>query len=60
MPADVIVPTPRGRLRGAGDGHALRFLGWERHAAARWPVMVFAEPSAVREDPPKTERTAWA
>jgi hypothetical protein len=34
--------------------------GWERHGPGRSPVMVFAEPSGVQENPLEMERTAWA
>ena len=33
--------------------------GWEPHGAGRRPVMVFAVPSGVQEDPLEMERTAW-
>jgi para-nitrobenzyl esterase len=34
--------------------------GWERFGDNRSPVMIFAEPSEVREDPLEPERAAWA
>ncbi len=51
----------------AADMHGawVRFVtegdpGWERYDTGRRPVMVFAEPSAMHEDPLAAERTAWA
>ena len=45
-------------------GALVRFVtdgapGWEPYGAGRRPVMVFAEPSGVQEDPLEMERTAW-
>jgi para-nitrobenzyl esterase len=34
--------------------------GWERFGDHRSPVMIFAEPSEVRENPLEPERAAWA
>jgi len=57
-------PAPPGAL--AADMHAalVRFVtdsapGWEAYGAGRRPVMVFAVPSGVQEDPLEMERTAW-
>jgi para-nitrobenzyl esterase len=57
-------PAPPEALAADMHGALVRFVtdgdpGWGRHTAARWPVMVFAEPSAVQEDPLEMERTAW-
>jgi carboxylesterase type B len=79
MTDDVVARTPPGRLRGARDGQALRFLGipyaespvtagrfvtdgdpgWESFGDGRSPVMIFDEPSEVRENPLELERAAW-
>ena len=62
--AEAAGPAPPGAL--AADMHSAlaRFVtdgtpGWEPHGAGRRPVMVFAEPSGVQEDPLQVERTAW-
>jgi len=45
-------------------GALVRFVtegdpGWERFGGDRSPVMIFGEPSEVREDPLELERAAW-
>lgn len=62
---EVTGPAPPASL--AADMHAawVRFVtdgdpGWERYETGRRPVMIFAEPSAVQEDPLRMERVAWA
>ena len=57
-------PAPPPALAADMHGALVRFVtdgdpGWERHAAGRWPVMVFGEPSRVAEDPLEMERAAW-
>jgi para-nitrobenzyl esterase len=57
-------PAPPEALAADMHGALVRFVadgdpGWARHGAGRWPVMVFAEPSGVREDPLEMERAAW-
>jgi para-nitrobenzyl esterase len=57
-------PAPPAALAADMHGALVRFVtggdpGWERHGPGRRPVMVFAEPSGVREDPLEMERTAW-
>ena len=58
-------PAPPASLAAAMHGAWVRFVtdgdpGWARYQAGRRPVMVFAEPSAVYEDPLRMERAAWA
>jgi para-nitrobenzyl esterase len=58
-------PAPPGTLAAEMHAAVVRFVtdgapGWEPHGAGRRPVMVFAEPSGVQEDPLEMERTAWA
>ena len=58
-------PAPPASLAAAMHGAWVRFVtdgdpGWARYQAGRRPVMVFAEPSAVYEDPLRIERAAWA
>jgi hypothetical protein len=45
-------------------GALVRFVtdgdpGWERFGVGRSPVMIFAEPSEVRENLLELERAAW-
>ena len=58
-------PTPPASLAADMHGAWVRFVthgdpGWERYETGKRPVMVFAEPSAVQDDPLAMERTAWA
>ena len=62
--AEAAGPAPPGALAADMHGALVRFVtdgapGWEPHGAGRRPVMVFAEPSGVQEDPLEMERTAW-
>jgi para-nitrobenzyl esterase len=57
-------PVPPAALAADMHGALVRFVtdgdpGWARHGAGRCPVMVFAEASAVHEDPLRLERAAW-
>jgi para-nitrobenzyl esterase len=57
-------PAPPQALAADMHGGLVRFVtdgdpGWARHGAGRRPVMVFAEPSGVAEDPLEMERGAW-
>ncbi len=57
-------PAPPTSLAADMHGAWVRFVtdgdpGWQRYETGRRPVMVFAEPSALREDPLETERAAW-
>jgi para-nitrobenzyl esterase len=61
---EVAGPTPPESL--AADMHRAwaRFVtdgdpGWQHYRAGPKPVMVFAEPSAVQDDPLQMERAAW-
>jgi para-nitrobenzyl esterase len=61
---EVAGPAPPAAL--AADMHRawVRFVtdgdpGWPRYDTGRRPVMVFAEPSAVHDDPLQAERAAW-
>ena len=61
---EVAGPAPPESLAADMHGAWVRFVtdgdpGWERYATDRRPVMVFAEPSALHEDPLETERAAW-
>jgi len=61
---EVTGPAPPVSLAADMHGAWVRFVtdgdpGWERYETCRRPVMVFAEPSAVHEDPLETERAAW-
>lgn len=58
-------PAPPASLAAAMHEAWVRFVtdgdpGWARYQTGRRPVMVFAEPSAVHEDPLQMERAAWA
>jgi para-nitrobenzyl esterase len=58
-------PAPPASLAADMHGAWVRFVahgdpGWERYGTGKRPVMIFAEPSAVREDPLAMERAAWA
>jgi para-nitrobenzyl esterase len=58
-------PAPPASLAADMHGAWVRFVthgdpGWPRYETGKRPVMVFAEPSAVREDPLAMERAAWA
>ena len=58
-------PAPPGALAADMHGALVRFVidgapGWEPHGAGRRPVMVFAEPSGVQDDPLAMETMAWA
>ena len=58
-------PAPPGSLAADMHGAWVRFVahgdpGWQRYETGKRPVMVFAEPSAVHEDPLAMERAAWA
>jgi len=57
-------PAPPQALAADMHGALVRFVtdgdpGWARHGAGRRPVMMFAEPSGVAEDPLEMERAAW-
>lgn len=54
-PASLATEMHRAWVRFVTDGDP----GWESYQAARRPVMVFAEPSAVHDDPLAAERAAW-
>ncbi|MGD0604709.1 MAG: carboxylesterase family protein [Streptosporangiaceae bacterium] len=54
-PASLATQMHRAWVRFVTDGDP----GWEAYQTARRPVMVFAEPSAVHEDPLAAERAAW-
>jgi len=61
---EVAGPTPPASLAADMHGAWVRFVthgdpGWERYETGTRLVMVFAEPSAVREDPLALERAAW-
>jgi para-nitrobenzyl esterase len=61
---EVAGPAPPASLAAAMHGAWVRFVtdgdpGWARYQAGGRPVMVFAEPSAVHEDPLQMERAAW-
>jgi para-nitrobenzyl esterase len=63
--AEAAGPAPPGALAAEMHGALVRFVtdgtpGWEPHGTGRRPVMIFAEPSGLQEDPLKMERTAWA
>jgi para-nitrobenzyl esterase len=58
-------PAPPQDLATLMHGALVRFVtdgtpGWEPFGDHRSPVMIFAEPSEVRENPLELERTAWA
>jgi len=58
-------PAPPQELATRMHGALVRFVtegdpGWERFGSDRSPVMIFGEPSEVREDPLELERAAWA
>jgi len=58
-------PAPPQGLATCMHGALVRFVtegdpGWERFGADGSPVMIFDEPSEVREDPLEPERAAWA
>jgi len=58
-------PTPPASLAADMHGAWVRFVthgdpGWERYETGKRPVMIFAEPSAVDDDPLAMERAAWA
>jgi len=56
------VPAQRlamAKAEAGGSAWAYDFR-WAPHGAGRRLVMAFGEPSGVREDPLKLERTAWA
>jgi para-nitrobenzyl esterase len=58
-------PAPPASLAADMHGAWVRFVthgdpGWPRYETGKRPVMVFAEPSAVQEDPLAMERAAWA
>ena len=62
---EVAGPSPPSSLAGDMHGAWVRFVaggdpGWDRYDTGSRPVMVFAEPSAVHEDPLQMERAAWA
>jgi para-nitrobenzyl esterase len=62
---DVAGLAPPESLAADIHGSWVRFIthgdpGWERHETGGRPVMVFAETSAVHQDPLRMERTAWA
>ncbi|HEY2264847.1 MAG TPA: carboxylesterase family protein [Streptosporangiaceae bacterium] len=57
-------PAPPQDLATCAHGALVRFVtggdpGWEPFSDHRSPVMIFAEPSEVRENPLELERTAW-
>jgi para-nitrobenzyl esterase len=57
-------PAPPQELATRMHGALVRFVtegdpGWERFGDGRHPVMIFDEPSEVREDPLELERAAW-
>ena len=57
-------PEPPQDLATRTHGALVRFVtggdpGWEPFGDHRSPVMIFAEPSEVRENPLELERTAW-
>jgi para-nitrobenzyl esterase len=57
-------PAPPQELATRMHGALVRFVtegdpGWERCGDGRSPVMIFDEPSEVREDPLELERAAW-
>ena len=61
--AEAAGPDPPGALAADMHGALVRFVtdgtpGWEPHGAGRRPVMVFAEPAGVQDDPLQLERTA--
>jgi para-nitrobenzyl esterase len=58
-------PEPPQELATRAHGALVRFVtdadpGWDGFRADHSPVMIFAEPSEVRENPLELERTAWA
>jgi para-nitrobenzyl esterase len=62
---EVAGPAPPASLAAEMHGAWVHFVtdgdpGWKRYDTGRRPVMVFAEPSAVHEDPLAMERAAWA
>jgi para-nitrobenzyl esterase len=61
---EVAGPAPPASLAADMHGAWVRFVthgdpGWARYETGKRPVMVFAEPSAVHEDPLAMERAAW-
>ena len=63
--AEAAGPEPPQDLATRMHGALVRFVtdgtpGWEPFGDRRSPVMIFAEPSEVREDPLELERAAWA
>jgi para-nitrobenzyl esterase len=61
---EAVGPEPPPDLAARAHGALVRFVtdgdpGWESFRDHRSPVMIFAEPSGVRENPLKLERTAW-
>src|SRR5215469_5187456 len=63
--AEAAGPAPPATLAADMHGALVRFVtngtpGWEPHGAGRRPVMVFAEPSGVQDDPLAMETMAWA
>jgi len=62
---EVTGPAPPALLAADMHGAWVRFVadgdpGWERYETSKRPVMVFAERSAVQQDPLAMERAAWA
>jgi para-nitrobenzyl esterase len=62
--AEAIGPAPPQDLAARAHRALIRFVtdgdpGWDGFGADRSPVMIFAEPSEVRENPLELERTAW-
>jgi para-nitrobenzyl esterase len=55
-PQDLATRTHSALVRFVTDGDP----GWDGFRADRSPVMIFAKPSEVRENPLELERTAWA
>jgi carboxylesterase type B len=54
-PQDLATRMHRALVRFVTDGGP----GWERFENGRSPVMIFDEPSEVRENPLELERAAW-
>ena len=62
--AEAAGSAPPAALAADMHGALVRFVtdgtpGWEPYGAGRRPVMVFAEPSGMQDDPLRMERTAW-
>jgi para-nitrobenzyl esterase len=62
---EVAGQAPPASLAADMHGAWVRFVtdgdpGWERYETSSRPLMAFAEPSEIREDPLRWERTAWA